>query len=155
MAGAEFVIRQVRGDWAKASAELTKAGRKEFRATLRKIITTETKPARIELREATRAALPKKGGLSRWAGKMPALSVHESGPNIGASIKLGKKGHDFEALNRGRVRHPLFGNRKHWYMEGIEAGWWDAARSRLEPQVQANVREALKKYIDDVARKAG
>ncbi len=155
MPGEAFTVKTVRGQWEKAAKELDKAGKRELRSTLRKIISTETKPARIELREATRAALPKKGGLSRWAGKMPALSIHESGPSIGASIKLSRKGHDMEALNRGRIRHPLFGNRKHWYVEGGESGWWDAARKRIEPQVRQAVSEGIQKYIDEVARKAG
>lgn len=155
MAGDEFTVKTIRGDWAKMQAELEKAGRRELRATLRKIITTETKPARRELRDVTRAALPKKGGLSKWAGKMPALTIHESGPSVGATIKLGRKGHDFKALDRGRVRHPLFGNRDHWYMEGIDSGWWEEAAKRLQPQVQQAVADGLRKYMDDVARKAG
>ena len=154
MAGDEFTIKAVRGDWAKMAKELEKQGRRDLRKTLRKVLTDATKPARREMRDATRAALPKKGGLSKWAGKMPALTIHESGPSVGATIKLGRKGHDFKALNRGRVRHPLFGNRDHWYMEGIESGWWDEARKRVEPQVRQSVDEAMHKYIDDVARKA-
>ena len=154
MAGDEFTIKAVRGDWAKMAKELEKQGRRDLRKTLRKVLTDATKPARREMRDATRAALPKKGGLSKWAGKMPALTIHESGPSVGATIKLGRKGHDFKALNRGRVRHPLFGNRDHWYMEGIESGWWDEARKRIEPQVRQSVDEAMHKYIDDVARKA-
>ena len=154
MAGDEFTIKAVRGDWAKMAKELEKQGRRDLRKTLRKVLTDATKPARREMRDATRAALPKKGGLSKWAGKMPALTIHESGPSVGATIKLGRKGHDFKALNRGRVRHPLFGNRDHWYVEGIESGWWDEARKRIEPQVRQSVDEAMHKYIDDVARKA-
>lgn len=164
-----FTVQQVRGEWAKASAELERQGRRELRAQLRKIISAETKPARIKLRDATREALPKGGGIShkkggaahsmsRWAGVMPSLSIHESGSNVGATVKLGKKGHDFKALNRGRLRHPVFGRRtgpNDWWNQSVESGWWDRAKDLLEPQIRQGVSEALHKYIDDVSRKAG
>ncbi len=31
---------------------------------------------------------------------------------------------DLRSLDRGRLRHPLFGNREHWYNESVPRGWW-------------------------------
>jgi hypothetical protein len=56
---------------------------------------------------------------------------------------------DLASINRGRLRHPLFGNRRYWYDQSVTPGFWDKA---MEKGVK-DVRVELLKALDEVAAK--
>jgi len=56
---------------------------------------------------------------------------------------------DLVALNRGYLRHPLFGNRDFWFEQSVEPGWWDRAMEEGQDDVRRELIEAL----DRVARR--
>lgn len=54
--------------------------------------------------------------VKAMAGTNPRIRLQASESN-GARI-------DVAALDRGRLRHPLFGRRRHWYTQSIPPGWF-------------------------------
>ncbi|MGW9437932.1 hypothetical protein [Streptomyces sp. NPDC055607] len=52
------------------------------------------------------------------------------------------------ALNEGRIRHPVFGNRRRWVQQNTTPLWWDKTVDRHTPRMQAEVARVL----DDVRR---
>ena len=54
---------------------------------------------------------------------------------------------DLPSLNRGTLRHPLFGNRHHWYAQKVRRGVVDRPADRLMP----DVRREMDAVIDSVA----
>jgi hypothetical protein len=51
------------------------------------------------------------------------------------------------ALNDGRLRHPVFGNRRRWVTQWVTpAPWWDRTVREHQPRMQAEVA----RIIDDV-----
>lgn len=78
----------------------------------------------IELRTSVRAKV--------------GMTVH-----VGAKGK--KEGRDVPALNRGVLRHPLFGNRSHWYAQrrGVRKGFVDDGGDKAFELVGDAVRDAL------------
>lgn len=56
---------------------------------------------------------------------------------------------DVASVNRGRLRHPLFGNRLHWYDTRVKPGFVDSAASRVP---DAAVREGIR-GVERVIRK--
>lgn len=59
------------------------------------------------------------------------------------------KNRDIASLNRGRLRHPLWGNRKFWYNTRARRGWWEIPLVRDAPEV----RRELERTLDDLAKK--
>lgn len=59
---------------------------------------------------------------------------------------------DIASLNRGRVRHPLFGNRKVWFDEAVRPGFIDQAVDRTRPKVHAEVLKAIDHTLSKVTR---
>ena len=58
---------------------------------------------------------------------------------------------DLRSLDEGRLRHPLFGDREHWYQQNLKPGWFtgslnDAANSAV-------VRRELLRALHEVAKK--
>lgn len=52
-------------------------------------------------------------------------------------------------INEGRIRHPVFGNKKRWVNQWARpAGWWDRTVRNGGPRMRAEVSRVL----DDVAR---
>lgn len=79
----------------------------------------------------------------RAFGRNPALYL------IGTAKGRGGKTRDVRSLNRGRLRHPLFGNRGFWYNQRIKPHWWDHPLLLGAPAV----RKELVRVLDDVGKK--
>jgi len=79
----------------------------------------------------------------RSTGKNPGLRL------VGKAKTPEGKDRDLASLNRGRLRHPLYGNRKHWYDQQVSPGWWDEPLLESAPQA----REEIVKALDDVAKR--
>ena len=73
-------------------------------------------------------------------GKNPTVTL-KAVPRKGKSV-------DLKALDRGRLRHSLFGNKRHWYGQAVTPGWF----SRPVDRQVGNVRTELLKAIDDTKR---
>ncbi|MEE1813704.1 hypothetical protein PUR59_01440 [Streptomyces sp. SP18ES09] len=52
------------------------------------------------------------------------------------------------ALNEGRIRHPVFGNRRRWVQQNTTPLWWEQVVRSHTPRMQAEVARVL----DDVRR---
>ncbi len=96
-----------------------------------------------ELREKVRAnaiaTLPSRGGLGAWVARARfSVRFQDSGRSAGVRVKVSRASGDgdkadLKALDdRGRIRHPLWGNRGHWYGQSVAAGFfsrvWDKQR---------------------------
>jgi hypothetical protein len=51
--------------------------------------------------------------------------------------------HDIDALDHGRDMHPLFGDKRHWYVESVRPGWWSDPLNASEPGVRAQFEQAM------------
>nr|WP_223183181.1 hypothetical protein [Streptomyces sp. CBMA370] len=47
------------------------------------------------------------------------------------------------ALNEGRIRHPVFGNRRRWVQQNTTPLWWDRTVRAHTPRMRAEVERVL------------
>lgn len=135
---------------AEVAKLLKQTGDKDLRKELFRGFNRATKPLKEAAKDAARRELPKRGGLNEWAASSRmATRTRTSGQNVGVRIVSTKKGHDLRSLNRGRLRHPLFGNRRFWFNQPVKTWWFDDA---MKGKAGA-VRKELVVVLDDVARK--
>lgn len=67
---------------------------------------------------------------------------------LGIRLALSNSGASLPAINRGILRHPVFGNKDIWRTTDVPAGSYDAAfEAGADP-----VRASLEKVLDDVAK---
>ena len=129
---------------------LRKYGDKELRSELYKGINRAVKPLTEDVKKGTQQYLPRRYAFElarylrvrtrRRAGKDPAIYL------VGrAKTKRGKE-RDLASLNRGRLRHPLYGNRRYWYDQDVSPNWWD------DPLLDGSeqVREEIVNVLDDI-----
>lgn len=78
----------------------------------------------------------------RLAGSTPGVRLTASAKN-----PRGKQ-RDLASLNRGRLRHPLYGNRGYWFDQEVKKGFWN------EPLTDESdaVRKEIVKVLDNIAR---
>jgi hypothetical protein len=142
-------------DVAKLTRDLKAAGNTELKKEMREAAKRIAVPAQEAVRQAALDTLPTKGGLNEWvAGRLKFKSlVRLAGKNVGIRIKISHRGKtglsDLGAINRGRVRHPLYGNRDHWYLTQVPAGFVGKALDEMAD----TAREEFLAAVDEVARK--
>jgi hypothetical protein len=114
---------------------------KEFRAGLAKA----ARPATEAARRGARDDLPSQGGLNETvaAGKFTAkVKVTGSSADLTVSASAGM---DLPALDRGRLRHPVYGHRGTWVNQTIPAGWFS---KRMEEQADRVIEPVVKAAFD-------
>lgn len=63
-----------------------------------------------------------------------------------------KNRRDVPAINLGRLRHPLFGNRNFWYAQRVRAGFVDRPFDRHTPEVVKAMGEVIDDLADQITR---
>lgn len=139
--------------FARVSKDLKNAGDKELRKELYRGINRAVKPLTKSVKDSTTDYLPRRYAVelskslriraSRRTGKNPGIRL------IAKAKTPGGKDRDLVSLNRGRLRHPLYGSRKHWYDQKVSPNFWD------DPLLKgvSDARKEIVKTLDDVAKK--
>ncbi|MGZ4617180.1 MAG: hypothetical protein ACXV3F_00320 [Frankiaceae bacterium] len=118
--------------------------RREMVAGLR----NAAKPMIPYLRGAAGVDLPQGGGLAEKVATQPIkASVRTSPRTAGVSIRA-----QFTRTNRGRWRHPVFGNRDVWVSQTYEPakGWFDNTAKEHTPEAKAEMEKVLLKVTAQV-----
>ena len=139
-------------DAAKASAasELPKGGGRGVRSQNRK---TGAKQSKLK-----KSGFASRGGTtsrveslaSRVANAKYTVKVL-TGANPGVVLQAtGSSGRkiNLQALDDGTVRHPLFGNKSHWYPESVKVGWWSEPMQAGLPVVEVAVKAAIATAVE-------
>lgn len=134
------------------SKALKHAGRTELRKELNKRIRVAAKPLIPKARAEAMARLPQRGGLAKQVSKEPMRVQTRTGRDPGVRIVVGKRGGGARQANRGRLRHPVFGNRERWVTQQVKPGWFDDPMAASAPDVRRGVEAAMQSIVDDIVR---
>lgn len=131
---------------------LKEAGDKGLRRELLAGIRKTNKPTISAIRANARAELPHGGGLAEIVGSSRiGTRTKLSGKNVGVQIKgVGTVG--LTSLNRGRLRHPVYGNRGTWVTQQIPAGWFTDPIEKDVPRIRAGIEDAMKTVARKIER---
>lgn len=140
-------------DGAKQLAELTRKFRsiedKTVRRELSKSLTRATKRSKDAIRASAREKLPKRGGLAASIAASRISVRNKTASRIAVLQLVTSNKHNIRAIDRGIVRHPVYGNRKKWATQKVPALFWTAPM-RLNT---ANARRELAGALDELQRK--
>lgn len=134
---------------ADVARRLKETGDQDLRKELYRGINRATTPLKNAAKDAARSELPKRGGLNEFVASARLSTSSRGGNNPGVRITARKAGHDVRAIDRGRVRHPVFGNRGVWVNQQIKPGWFTKTLEDGAPVV----RRELVDVLDNVARR--
>lgn len=156
------------GSLLELQRRLRAAGGENIRSSMQRRIRRAAEPLRDDLQSTMRGLDIRSQGRSGRPGGPSAdtrplratiadairISVRISG-NPGATVWIdkGRMPPDYEnipgQLNNGRLRHPVFGNRRRWVNQYASPPWWDTTVRRHTPRMEREVARVL----DDVRRR--
>lgn len=128
--------------------------RKDVVNALRRDLRKPVPELRRDVRASATSTLPAAGGLGAWVARARVtVKLKERGRSAGIRIKVSRAAGDgdkadLDKLDRyGETRHPLHGNRNHWYPQKVAAGFftkpWDAFRPKFIKVADESVDKAL------------
>lgn len=147
----ELVIKGAE-DLEKLGRALKQVGDRELRKELLATIRAAMKPVKEAVQESARENLPSGGGFAELVATSRFQSrTRLAGKNVGVRFEAKSK-HEIKALDRGRLRHPLYGNKEHWYTQTVTAGWFSTPIEEMSQEIRVEVSEALarvaEKFLD-------
>ncbi len=113
--------------------------RREVINEIRKDLRKPLPDLRSKVRANAIATLPSRGGFGAWVARA-RLSVRfqDGGRSAGVSVKVSRVAGDgdkadLKALDdTGRIRHPLWGHRGHWYGQSVASGFFSRVWDRTQ-----------------------
>jgi len=156
------------GQLIELSRRLKMAGGPRLKANFARRIRRAAEPMHNDLQDAIRSvnitspgrAQGSRGGPSPTTRPLRAtiagairISVR-TGSNPGARVWVDKSllpsdlRNMAAVINEGRIRHPVYGNRRRWVTQWASPPWWDTTVRRHTPRMRVEVERVL----DDVRR---
>lgn len=133
---------------AAVGRRLKEAGAGGLRRELLATIRRSAKSAIPDVRASAERTLPSGGGLAALiAGSKIGVRTRLTG-RVGVQIR-GDSPRSIRAMNRGRLRHPVFGNREVWVTQQVKPGWFTDPLQKRAPAIQRDIRQAM----SDIARR--
>ncbi|MFH9012542.1 hypothetical protein ACH4C6_14275 [Streptomyces sp. NPDC017943] len=158
------------GQLLELSARLRRAGNDNIRASFHRRIRRAAEPLRDDLQGTIRGLAitsegrkaGKRGGPSPTSRPLRAsiaaairISVRTGG-SPGATVWLDRSRLPDDIpvglvnrINDGRIRHPVFGNRRRWAQQNAAPLWWDKTVRAHQPRITREVA----RVVDDVRRR--
>lgn len=137
----------------EAADQLRDAGRGDLRRELYRGLNRGVKGARQDVVAAMPGYMP-----SQYAGSLGSDFKITTSARRGRqkqSIKLRgsskKRSRHVRAVNRGELRHPLFGNRGFWYTTRVTPGFWVEPLNERQPEMRREIEQAMADVADKIA----
>lgn len=157
------------GQLLELQRRLRRAGHENIRSSMQRRIRRAAEPLRDDLQSTIRGlnissqgrGAGKRGGPSPTTRPLRAtiaeairISVRTGGsPGARVWVDKGRLPPDLrnmpEVINTGRIRHPVFGNRRRWAQQTATPLWWDKTMRGHQPRI---TRE-IERVVDDVRRR--
>jgi hypothetical protein len=135
------------GDQIAALAKALKAegqAGKCLQKTVSASIRTSAKPLGKFVAVSGGRALPRRGGLGYIvAGASVTVTGNVGSGGISAKLKLRAKGYDLPAMDRGRLRHQVFGNRHVWVTQLVHPKVFTEPFKEGAPTVKRDIEKGL------------
>ena len=122
----------------------------DIRRALDDAITHAAQPLPEKLRASALTTLPKRGGLAAAVAESQMRVAAQSGAEAGARVTVDSR-YDVAGMDEGRVVHPLFGDRRHWYTERLNPHWFTTPVEAARPGFETAVNDAM----DRIEKEAG
>lgn len=157
------------GQLLELQRRLRRAGHENIRSSMQRRIRRAAEPLRDDLQSTIRGlnissqgrGAGKRGGPSPTTRPLRAtiaeairISVRTGGsPGARVWVDKGRLPRDLrnmpDVINTGRIRHPVFGNRRRWAQQTATPLWWDRTMRAHQPRITREVE----RVVDDVRRR--
>ena len=128
---------------------LVRVGTKDLRVRVQHAISESLQEIEGEIREKPEQVLPTSGGLNKWVEEstMFERSKQVAPQLFGTWIVNHKEGHSLKDIDRGRIKHPVFGKSGTAVFQKIPAGYFSKTIITKLPLIKKRIEHAAIKAI--------
>jgi hypothetical protein len=141
---------------AAFAARCKAAGDERLMAGVRKGIVHAVAPLAAAVRAEIPHTMPSGYTPTLAAAVRTRTTTRTSGGSATVTLTLWAEGKSRRrrvvALNRGQLRHPLFGNRKRWYVTRVTPGFWSRPIAAGKRDAVRATATALDEVAADIAK---
>jgi hypothetical protein len=135
---------------------LRRAGEEELLREVTRAMRDAVEPVPDEIRADLKPKLPDRYAEELDADLRIGVSVRTAGSDPGVSVtgKAIGKTRKLRYLDAGRLTHPLFADREHWYTQeepSVQPGWFTGPAEAAGPRVRDGIEKALADIADRAA----
>lgn len=137
------------------AADCRGAARRDLAREVKGALGSSVKPATAAIKQAAMRTMPERGGYRRVL--VPALKVQPQARSaFGLRLVISARGRselrDVKALDRGQLRHPVFGKRRNpWVVTSIRPGFATDTFEKQADAIVARLGEALGAVANEIA----
>lgn len=145
------------------AARMRAEGRKDLLRQMGDALAKAADPLKGKIREEASAVMPAEGGYKAVFDKSLKFRVQRRGASAQSEVTLttfasGKEERrDIRALNKGNLRHPVFGRSRDgkrkgerianpWAVTSIRAGFWDRGIEGAADEVEQRMSEVVQEF---------
>ena len=134
----------------RLGSNFKQSGNRELKKKLLAGIRKTNQPTIKSIRASAGDTLPQRGGLADEVARSKfGTRTRLTGQKVGVEIRgTGRNVRSLRQMNEGKLRKPLFGNRKNWYEQNVEPGFFDEPIKKDLPRIRAGIKKAM----DDTAK---
>lgn len=137
---------------AEVAAQISREGRKDLSRKLSSALNDVTVPVRDRIKQEAAATMPKSGWYANTFTKSLRFRNNRRAGGNRATLTMityadGKgERRDIVALEHGILRHPLHGDREHWYVTKIRAGFHERATDQMADEVVDHLARVVRDF---------
>ncbi len=138
-------------DWRRLASSL-RGAEAPIRRAIRKGLRETAKPLGEDMRDGGADRMPKRGGLSARVARSAVSLRTAGGVGAGARVEVAlrsRDGYDLNAMDRGSIRHPVFG-RGPWVAQSVPGRGFSDAFDRGAPKVRRELLRQIEHAIDEI-----
>jgi hypothetical protein len=137
---------------------LRRAGDGELLREVTRAMRDAAVPVQDRIRAGLKPKLPDRYAADLEADVRLGVNVRtgERDPGVSVTGKALGKTRKLRNLDEGRLTHPLFGDREHWYTQeepSVQPGWFTGPARAAGPRVRAEIEKALEGVADRAVSK--
>lgn len=139
----------------RAARIIRKSGRPEIQKQLLRGLRESTKPVGREVRSDLPHYLPDRyAGVLSKALRFTTQSKTSGWPEVTVTARAKGKVElrHITTLNRGTLRHPLYGDRHHWYAQRVRPGFFDEPANRVLRDVQIEAAKSVERAVANIEK---
>jgi hypothetical protein len=146
-------LSDVAGDLEAVAWHLRRAGEVELRRELGAAITRGVKEVIPDIRGGLRPAMPDRYADTLNADLKITASTQTGGAEprvtLSATTRSGR-GRKLRKLEAGRLAHPLYGNREHWYSQPVRPDFFTGPCQDAAPRIRREIVAALNRVAERI-----
>ena len=138
------------GDELYAVAKRLRGADKVIRKELLQGIRTAAKPITAAVKASALSQLPQRGGLAALIGRSSVRVQTKTAARTAGVRIVATNPKNIYGMDKGRLRHPVFGDRGTWVEQSIPAGWFTDPIEKAADGLRLQVAEAIERAANRI-----